>query len=209
MEIGILEWIGYSASIIIAISMTMSSIVRFRWINLVGASTFAAYGLLINAFPVAILNGFIVSVDIFYLLRIYSKKELFETLEIRKDNQYLVRFLEFHNKEIQKFFPGFTYKPEMNTISFFVLRNTNIAGIFLAHHAKDGCLRVGLDYVVPEYRDYKNGKFIYQSLKDEFIKGGFQKIVSPGLTPKHANYLVRLGFSKANSDLYEKLLINE
>lgn len=209
MDLSIYEIIGYLASGIIALSMTMSSIVKFRWINLAGASTFAMYGLLIGALPVALLNGFIVAVDLFYLFRIYSKKELFETIEIRKDNRYLIRFLEFHDKEIQKYFPGFKYKPEMNTISFFVLRNTNIAGIFLAHHGKNGILNVGLDYVVPEYRDYKNGKFIYHSLNDEFIKSGFLKIVSPGLTAKHASYLTRLGFSKTNDDLYEKTLIKE
>lgn len=209
MELSIYEIIGYLASGIIALSMTMSSIVKFRWINLVGASTFATYGILIGAIPVAILNGFIVAIDVYYLLRIYGKKELFETLEVRKDNRYLLRFLEFHHDEIQKFFPGFTYKPEMNTISFFVLRNTNIAGIFLAHKGKDECLRVGLDYVVPEYRDYKNGKFIYHSLKGEFVEGGFQKIISPGLTPKHASYLKRLGFSKTEGDLYEKSLVNK
>jgi len=191
MELSIYEIIGYLASGIIAVSMTMSSIVKFRWINLVGASTFATYGVLIGALPVALLNGFI------------------ETLEVRKDNRYLLRFLEFHHNEIQNYFPGFTYKPEKNTISFFVLRNTNIAGIFLAHQGQDGCLRVGLDYVVPEYRDYKNGKFIYHSLKDEFVKGGFQKIISPGLTPKHVSYLKRLGFSKTNADLFEKSLVNK
>jgi len=208
METNILQGIGYAASIIIAISMTMSSIVKFRWINLVGASTFAIYGLLINAIPVAFLNGFIVSVDIYYLIRIYGKKEMFETLEIRKDNRYLIRFLEFHNKEIQKFFPGFTYKPEMNTISFFVLRNTKIAGIFLAHREKDGILKVGLDYVVPEYRDFKNGKFIYYRLTDDFVNGGFRRIIAEGITPKHARYLKKLGFLRLNGDLYEKPLIN-
>lgn len=209
MDLSIYEIIGYLASGIIALSMTMSSIVKFRWINLVGATTFATYGILIGALPVALLNGFIVAIDVFYLLRIYSKKELFETIEIRKDNRYLLRFLEFHDKEIQKYFPGFTYKPEMNTISFFVLRNTHIAGIFLAHHEKDGVLMVGLDYVVPEYRDYKNGKFIYNSLNQKFIDSGFQKIISPGLTTKHANYLGRLGFAKISDDLYEKKLVEK
>ena len=91
MDLSIYEITGYLASGIIALSMTMSSIVRFRWINLVGASTFAIYGILIGALPVALLNGFIVMVDIYYLLRIYGKKELFETIEIRKDN---LRFTE-------------------------------------------------------------------------------------------------------------------
>ncbi len=204
-----LQWIGYSASAIIALSMTMNSIVKFRWINLFGASTFAIYGIMINAIPVALLNGFIVSVDIFYLFRIYSKKELFEILEIRSDNRYLIRFLEFHKKDIVKFFPGFTYKPEMNTISFFILRNTNIAGIFLAHPENNDTLIVGLDYVVPEYRDYKNGKFIYYNLKDEFLKGGYKKIISKGQTPKHARYLKKLGFVRIEDDTYMKKLTEQ
>ncbi len=68
MEINILEWIGYAASVIIALSMTMNSIVKFRWINLAGAITFSAYGFLIGALPVGFLNGFIVCVDIFFIL---------------------------------------------------------------------------------------------------------------------------------------------
>ena len=70
----LLLYIGYFASGIIAFSMTMNSIVKFRWINLVGASTFALYGFMIGAFPVMVLNGFIVAVDIFYLRKIYSKR---------------------------------------------------------------------------------------------------------------------------------------
>ena len=132
-ELTFVQAIGYLASIIIAISMTMSSIVKFRWINLVGASIFSAYGFIFGAYPVGVLNGFIVVVDLFYLKKIYFKKDFFDTIEIRKDNKYLLKFLDFHHKEIQKCFPGFTYKPEMNTLGFFVLRNTAVAGIFLAH----------------------------------------------------------------------------
>jgi len=206
MESNILLWIGYAASGIIALSMTMNSIVKFRWINLVGASTFAIYGFMIGAFPVMALNGFIVLVDIYYLLKIYRKSHLFDTLEIRGDNKYLLKFLEFHNDEIQKFFPGFEYKPEMNTISFFVLRNMAVAGIFLAHREDGNILKVGLDYVVPEYRDYKNGKYVYHHLKGYFKNEGFDKIITQGGTPKHIKYLEKLEFEKTNDGLFVKQL---
>lgn len=199
MDIDILHWIGFAASAIIALSMTMNSIVKFRWINLTGAFSFATYGLLIEAYPVLVLNGFIVLVDVYYLLRIYSRKHLFDTLSVKGDNKYLLKFLDFHQKEIHKFFPGFQYKPEMNTISFFVLRNMAVAGIFLAHRDEIGVLRVGLDYVIPEYRDYKNGKFVYQSLKDNFKSSGFKRIIAEGGTKKHIAYLKKLGF-KENAD---------
>ena len=206
MEINILQWIGYAASVIIALSMTMNSIVKFRWINLCGAITFSTYGFLIGALPVGFLNGFSVTVDIYYLLKIYSKKETFETLEVRADNKYLLRFLDFHNKEIQKFFPGFTYKPEMNTISFFILRNTAVAGLFLAHREDDKILKVGLDYVIPEYRDFKNGRFIYMRLRRKFIDDGFDIVKTSGNSEKYCKYLKKLGFSKDKEGMFVKVL---
>lgn len=206
MELNILEWIGYAASVIIALSMTMNSIVKFRWINLVGATTFSIYGFLIGALPVGFLNGFIVSVDIYYLLKIYSKKETFEILEIRADNRYLLRFLEFHNKEIQKFFPGFSYQPEMNTISFFILRNMAVTGLFLAHREEGNVLRVGLDYVIPEYRDFKNGRYIYLRLRKKFIQDGFDIVKAFGNSKKYCKYLKKLGFTEDSEGMFIKVL---
>jgi hypothetical protein len=142
MEISLLQWIGYIASVAIALSMTMSSILKFRWINLFGALTFSVYGFLIGAWPVGFLNAFIALVDIYYLNSIYSKKEVFEILEVRADNRYLIRFLQFHEDDIEKFFPGFAYRPEMNTVSFFVLRNMAVAGVLTLEtpgKLKKGC----------------------------------------------------------------------
>ncbi len=127
----ILTLIGYIASATIATSMVMNSILKLRWINLFGALMFATYGYIIGALPVGVLNSFIVSVDIYYLIKIYSKKEYFTTLDIRSDNKYLLAFLEFYKNEIDKFFPGFKYKPELNTVSFLILRNMAVAGIVL------------------------------------------------------------------------------
>lgn len=206
MDTQILQLIGYIASGIIALSMTMNSIVKFRWINLAGASSFATYGFLIDAYPVMALNGFIVSVDIYYLIKIYTKSHLFDTLEVRGDNKYLIKFLDFHQSEINEFLPEFKYKAEMNTISFFVLRNMAVAGIFLAHREEGNILKVGLDYVIPEYRDYKNGKYVYHHLKDKFKTDGFERIVTQGGTPKHIKYLKKLGFKKNKDNLFEKIL---
>lgn len=206
MELSILEWVGYAASGIIALSMTMNSIVKFRWINLVGAGSFATYGLLIGAYPVLLLNGFIFFVDLFYLRRIYTKKQLFDILEVRGDNKYLLKFLEFHKEDIQKFFPGFEYKPELNTVSFFVMRNMIVSGLFLAHRTDKNILNVGLDYVIPEYRDYKNGKYVYHRLKDRFIEDGYQTIIARNCNTKHQNYLKKLGFQESNDCIFIKEL---
>ncbi len=201
------EIIGYAASVIVAISMTMNSIVKFRIINIIGAITFTTYGFLIGAYPVGMLNAFIVSVDAFYLYRIFNKKEKFETLEVRPDNKYLLRFVEYHLPEIQKFNPGFEYKPELNTVSFFILRNMAVAGLFLARREDGNILKVGLDYVVPQYRDYKNGRYIYSRLKKRFTDAGFEKVVASKRSPIYSKYLKKIGFTESeDGNHYEKCL---
>ncbi|HCT29926.1 MAG TPA: hypothetical protein DIW31_04170 [Bacteroidales bacterium] len=207
MNAQILEWVGYIASVIIAISLALSSIVKFRWFNLVGALGFSIYGFLIGALPVGVLNGIIALVDIYYLVQIYGKKDVFETLEIRPENYYLIRFLEYHNDEIQKFFPGFEYKPDMNTVSFFILRNMAVAGLFLAHREEGNVLKVGLDYVIPEYRDFKNGKYVYLRLRDRFIKAGFTKVVTEGNSIEYIKYLEKLGFKEDENRMFSMDLV--
>ena len=209
MHTDILSLFGYLASLIMAVSMTMSSIVKFRWINLVGALGFALYGLLIHAIPVTFLNGFIFIVDVYYLIKIYQKKEVFQILEVRNDNKYLQQFIQFHNHEIHKFFPGFDYKPEMNTISFFVLRNMKVAGVFLAHREDTDTLHVGLDYVISEYRDFKNGEYIYQHLKSRFVAEGFKLALAPAANPKYIRYLKKLGFKEDGAGNFTMKLVSK
>ncbi|MCG9713898.1 YgjV family protein [Shewanella insulae] len=73
METAIIwEWVGYLASVVVAISLMMSNIKKLRWWNLIGAGLFVAYGLAIGALPVALVNFFIVLIDIFYLVKLYQ-----------------------------------------------------------------------------------------------------------------------------------------
>lgn len=202
----VLVWIGYSASVIIAISMTMSSIVKFRWINFAGALLFSAYGFSIGALPVGFLNGFIVITDAYYLFKIYSKKEIFEVLAVRPDNKYLLRFIEFHTKDIHKFFPGFSYSPNSETISFLVLRNMVIAGVFVAQRSDPKTIEVGLDYVLPEYRDFKNGRFVYYWLSNKFAENGYVKVCATGSSKEYNEYLIKLGFREAPNNRFIKIL---
>lgn len=66
----IVDILGYAASIMIAISLTMKNIVKLRVLNLIGCILFTAYGLMINAWPVAVTNGFIACVNVYFLVKI-------------------------------------------------------------------------------------------------------------------------------------------
>lgn len=189
------EYFGYFASVIIVISMLMNSIQKLRWINLFGAAFFSTYGLIIGALPVALLNGFIVCIDIYYLIKMYASNDYYKLLEVRNDNKYLEAFLEFHKEDIKNFFPEFEFKPEMNKLSLLILRNMSVAGVILAHEYNNKTLKIGLDYVIPEYRDQKPGKYVYSENLYYFSKLGYEKLCSQPHSKNHSKYLKKMGFS--------------
>ncbi len=202
-----IEWIGYIASIVIAVSMLMSSLLKLRWINLFGAALFSAYGFIIGAIPVGLLNGFIVAIDVYYLTKMYSKKEYFKVLEVRADNKYLLEFLNYYKEDILRYFPEFSYNPEMNKLSFFVLRNMSVAGIVLAREHSVDELIIGLDYTIPEYRDFKVGKYVYKENAKYFTNRGYKTLCSKLDNKTHINYLKKMGFKyNENSKMLKKEL---
>jgi len=191
--IQITEFIGYAASGLVAVSLMMSGIVKLRIINLIGAVFFAIYGLLINALPVAIVNGFICFVDIYYLYDIFKVKEYFKILEVMHDSEYLHYFLNFHEREIKKYMPSFSFKGNEDSIVFFILRNSIPAGLICATKRNDDSLFIELDFVIPGYRDLKIGKYVYQNI---FSKKKIRKLYSNSGNAKHDSYLQKMGFVK-------------
>lgn len=206
MDSIVLEWIGYGASLIIALSMTISSIVRFRIINLIGAGLFSAYGFMIGSVPVGVMNGFIVAVDVYFIILFFSKKEFFEILEVSSADRYLLKFLKFHRGDICKFYPDFSHTPNDNTMQYFILRNMAVAGILITDKQDDKTLKVILDYVIPEMRDFKIGSFAYLNLHEKFVGSGYQRLIAEKTTPVHVKYLRRMGFNESAGGELEKLL---
>jgi hypothetical protein len=198
----LIHWLGYIGSVIIAISLMMSSIVKLRWYNLLGASIFSIYGFIIGAMPVAFLNLFISLINIYYLYRIYNQKDFLKLLHIRSENKYLDFFIDYYQQDINTFFPGFyeSFKDSLfdsqNYLCFLVIRNAAIAGIFIGKKTSEDELFVVIDFAIPEYRDLKAGKYIYMQNQGYFENIGIRKFCANPKSIKHYNYLKKMGFSE-------------
>ena len=202
-----LELLGYLASLLVAISLMMSSIVKLRIINLVGAACFTLYGFFIHAYPVMCMNLFVVLIDAYYLAEMFTKKEYFTILETSESSEYFKRFVTFYEKDIAHFLPDFALTPTNRRVMFFVLRNLVPAGVFVGQEREDGALQVTLDFVIPGYRDYKIGEFIFSKAAAVFKEKGFHALYSPPGHPAHEKYLRRMGFAPAgNQAEYVKML---
>ncbi|MBK9094244.1 MAG: YgjV family protein [Anaerolineae bacterium] len=199
------EIIGYVASIVVAISLTMRSVLRLRLVNLIGAAVFTIYGALIHAYPVAVLNALIVLIDLYYLIEMARARAYFALLEVTAESKYLPAFLRFHAQGIQQFFPHFDYTPDPADVILFVLRDMVPVGLFIAQAGEPGEMNVLLDYVAPGYRDLKPALFLYAQQAPRFRAQGITRLRAAGSTPAHRSYLERIGFTSQGDYYYRSL----
>lgn len=201
------EFIGYTGSVLVAISLMMKNIYYLRRINLIGAATFSAYGLMVGAIPVFILNGFITLVDVYYIWEAKKAKEYFTLHPIAASNEsYLNKFLDFYGKDIKIFFPEFTPSVIEKDKSFFILRNLIPVGLFSYSEINPTEIIIELDYAIPDYRDLKNARFVYFAQSNHFKKKGYKKLIATTNIPAHKKYLTKIGFTESplNSGSFSK-----
>jgi hypothetical protein len=202
MTLSTVEIIGYLGSILVAVSLMMKSLLRLRLINLVGALFFTLYGILLNAYPVAVVNGLIVGIDVYYLIQMWRQKDFFTFLEVSPQGAYLRAFLDFHKADIAAIIPGFKYEPKENLLTFFILRNMVPAGLFIAQ-VQGETAHIQLDYVTDNYRDFKVARFIFEENAAFFAQRGIRRFISEGGSDLHRGYLEKMGFVRSG-DVYQR-----
>jgi hypothetical protein len=198
-----LEIVGYAASGLIAISLMMSSLLRLRLINLVGAAAFAMYGLLIQAYPVAVLNSVIVLVNLYHLRRLLRAKEFYQLLQVRPDSDFLRHFLKTYRADIQRIIPDFNYHPTEKQLTLFILRECTPVGVLVAEYKSPETLRVMLDFVIPRYRNLHIGRFLFVEQAEFFRQMGVEEIVVQPRTKEFGAYLVEVGFEPTDRKMGE------
>ncbi|MTI14884.1 YgjV family protein [Sansalvadorimonas verongulae] len=200
-ELNWLEMLGYLASLMTAISLSMSSLVRLRWLNMIGSFCFGTYGVLIGSLPVALMNYYLVLMNIYYLWKMYTEKSHFRVLPASVSDLYLNEFVNLNKSEIREFFPSFHLKDGREYTALMIHRNLALAGVFICHRIDDKTVEVDLDFVLPPYRDLKPGQFVFCENSRFFTEKGISRIISAEGSDAHVAYLTKVGFKPANGRL--------
>lgn len=196
-----LELTGYFASILILISLLMSSAVKLRILNAVGAAVFTVYGILIHSYPTAFLNGVSVLVDLYYIVKLLKSSATFSVHQVSLSETGLGEFIQVYRNDIGHHFPSFDFQLNQDDLIFLVYDQANPVGILIGTRTETGGIRIRLDYSTPKFRDCSVGRFLYE----ELALAGIPCLIAPEGSPEHEAYLKKVGFTKQNGEFVKKL----
>ncbi len=195
----IAPYFGYLASLLLAIGLLVNNDLKFRWLNSGGNVAFIIYGAVIGAVPIILTNSILLAINLFYLYKIYNRKEHFELLEFSSGGILVDRFLSFYQADVAAHFPDFKREQLEGNLNFVVLRDLVIANIFSTKLADDGTAEIFINYTVTRYRDYKVGRFIFDKEKQYLLSKGVRKIYYTIVANRrHEKFLTVMGFTKAS-----------
>lgn len=200
------EIVGYVASALVVLSLTMTSVVRLRIISLIGSIAFVIYGSLIGSAPIVITNVSIAAINIWFLRKEFATRSAtgidLGASQIRPDSPFLLDFIQFHHEDINSFQPDFQMPTGDNVFSLLLTRDGLPAGLLVGRRDGDA-LTVDLDYVLGRYRDSRLGRWLFSDGADVFRQAGIRTLRAEGGTDMHCRYLKRTGFSPTTDDWQE------
>ncbi len=203
----IVPYFGYLASLCLIIALLVNNDLKFRWFNMLGNILFITYAILLNAIPVLLTNAILFCINLYYLIKIYSKQENFDLLEFEGDEKLTHKFISFHWKDIQSYFPQFETNELHGNLNFVITRDVVIANMFSAKLTNDGDAQVIINYTLPKYRDFKVGTYIFEKEKNYLISKGVKRIVYNNVVNKgHIEFLKVNGFTQHNQQFIKQLV---
>ena len=197
-----IEAIGYLGSALVVVSMLMSSVIKLRVINTIGSCIFAGYALIIHSYPTAIMNFFLVAINVYNLVKLLKSKQQYDLIKADPQEGFVNYFVTHYQKDIQIYFPNFVWEPSRYDTAYIVFCGATPAGILLGRTQNPGELEVFLDYTTPTYRDCSVGIYLY----DELRKQDVHCLVIQNFSPKHEPYLQKMGYIKKQETYIKELL---
>ena len=131
MNLSVYELIGYMGSAVVLISFMMTSVVKMRIVNIIGALVCLVYGVLIQAYPTVALNGVLILVNLFQLIRVVNQSDEYQMVATDQKDPMFLYFLEHYGDDIRQFFPDFDPSVVADEV-YFVCCNAVPAGLMIA-----------------------------------------------------------------------------
>ncbi len=196
----LIELFGYLGSLLVVVSMLMTSVVKLRIINMIGSIIFAIYALIIKSYPTALMNFFLVGINIYHLIHLQRTEANFVLTDDGAEMSYARFLLRHYLDDVRTFFPKADPEGAYDA-AYIVSDGTNPVGLLLGRRTSEGELEIAVDYSTPAYRDCSVGAFLYSKLPNY----GIRKLVYQGDSKAHLDYVNKMGFVSDGSRYVKNL----
>ena len=197
-----LELVGYLGSFLVLVSMLMTSVVRLRVINLIGSAVFTVYAILIRTYPTALLNGCLVGVNVYQLLRLRrSAGKSYDFQPLAAGENFTAWLLGRYRDDVAKYFPEAELERLKAAEGFAVFYDDQAAGLLLGEREGED-FEILLDYSTPSFRDCSVGEYLYGVLPS----CGIRRLSCAADSPEHVQYMEKMGFVRQEDGSYRKQL---
>lgn len=206
----LVDALGWAGSALLVYSVLQSRMLRLRVLNLAASLALVAFNAIIAVWPMVAMNAALCLINAWFavtLLRQRRRGSAFEWVGADPDDPFVGRFLAHHSEDVAEFFPaardlraalGTAGAPD--TLCALVLHGDVAVGLVVAtadDRSPGGTWRLLVDYVIPGYRDYTAGSFIYSPAGPFAARGAIRVVAGPELAAVHT-YLGHAGFAAAD-----------
>ena len=183
-----------------------------RLIAIIGCIVLLGYGLGNSLWPIvglSLLLGMVYIYRVSQLLNRGKRSEDYHVVAISPDDDYLDYLLSRHESGIRAHEPTFDWlkdrTPASGDHAYLVVLADETVGLVLLHDAGDGLAQIELDYVLPRFRDFTPGEYVFKR-SGVLRESGFTCVRTPPVNPATARYYSAIGF-KRNGGYFERSLV--
>ena len=194
----ILEVIGWLGSAVLVISLLQTRVMRFRVLNTVSCFVLIGYNAALGVWPMAAMNVVLVAINVGVMARLLRQRHdphTYEAVPIGVREPFLGQLLARHTTDIRAFNPDLPDDVlSVAEHAFLVSAGDQLVGVVLSRVGLEpGEQQVVLDYVLPAYRDFTPGEFVFRTDGPFAAIGTRQVVASPGMAASE-RYLRAVGF---------------
>ena len=224
-----IQVIGWAGSVLLVVSLLQTRVLRLRALNLVAAVVLVGFNASIAVWPMTAVNVAIAAINTWHVVRLLRTRHdarHYAVLPVGPDEPYLRHLLHLHRHDIERYNPGVLVAappaglegapddtaPQplgaaaveaaapADRLAFLVQTGGETVGLVLAHRTSPGTAQVDLDYVLPRFRDFTPGEFVFRP-DGPFAAAGVGTVVASRGMQASERYLAAVGFRRRDGDL--------
>jgi hypothetical protein len=192
-----LDVLGWGGSALLVYSLLQTRILRLRLFNCLASVLLVIFNAAIAVWPMVGLNVALTVINGFYIVRLLRGRHdprTYEVVAVQPTEGFLRHLLHSFETDIRRFNPGFAPSEADETeFGFVILTGAETVGVVLARDAGGGSAQVDLDYVLPKYRDFCPGEFVYRR-GGPFTARGYRQVIAPPRMLSAEDYMRKVGF---------------